>query len=858
MNKLKIFNVAPKIPHNIKFLEKLSRNLWWTWNSNAQNLFRRIDPSLWYQCERNPIAMLLSLSQERLEEISKDEGFVQHLAEVKQEFENDMEHGERKHSNTDCIAYFSLEYGLHESIRIYSGGLGVLAGDHLKTASDMDMCLIGVGLFYREGYFRQYLNNEGWQEESYPANRLQHMPFHKVTDLSGKDLVVQMHLPDGVLKARVWRVDVGKTKLFLLDSNLPDNKPAHRDITSRLYGGDRKMRLEQELLLGIGGFSALTQMGYEPKVCHINEGHAAFLNIARLDHFMKQNQISLEEALEIVPRTKVFTTHTPVPAGHESFRLNLLRPHLKAVMQDFEIDVDQLLSLAQVEQEPDNDYEENNHDDREMSLTILGLRTSAFSNGVSELHGQISRDMWSHLWPDHTPEEIPIHHITNGVHLRTWISEEIALLLERYIGSGWDRGLFNGSEIKAIEGILPEELWHAHEIAGSRMIATIRKRLKDSLKAKNAPGYEITKAESVLDNNILTIGFARRFATYKRATLILHDIERLKRLILDEERPIQLIFSGKAHPADEGGKKLIQQVYNLSKDEKLGKRIVFLEDYDMFIAERMVQGVDIWLNSPRRPREASGTSGMKAALNGAINFSVLDGWWAEAFNGKNGWAIGRGEVYDDHKYQDHIEAQYLYDTLENEIIPLYYQKKQGNVPEEWVNKMKESIKTILHYFSSHRMVKEYMDYTYMPALKNHESFSADHFSKGRESTRHHMDLKNNWNKVKIYSPKADRDIDSLRVGDSFQVTASVFLDSIDPEYVNLEVYYGPVGPMDTIEQPQTAKMNRELDKEKGHYVYSSEIHCDTAGRYGFTVRAVPRDEVWKNTMPGLITWAEVD
>lgn len=855
MNKLKIFNVAPKMPENIQFLEKLSKNLWWTWNSNAQNLFRRIQPSLWYDSERNPTAMLLSVSQERLEELAEDEGFVQHLNEVKQQFEAEIENKKDKSSQEGCVAYFSLEYGLHESIRIYSGGLGVLAGDHLKTASDLDICLHGVGLFYREGYFRQHLNNEGWQEESYPANMLQHMPFHKVTDEEGNDLHVSLKMPEGVLKACIWRVDVGRTHLFLLDANLPDNIPEHRDITSRLYGGDRKMRLRQELLLGIGGFYALTLMGYEPKVCHINEGHAAFLNIARLDYFVRNKGITFDEALQMVPRTKVFTTHTPVPAGHESFRVDLLKPHLEAVMEDFAIDVDDLMDLAQVEPEEENG--DNNGDDREMSLTVLGLRTSAFSNGVSELHGRVSRQMWSHLWPNHAEEEIPIHHITNGVHLPTMVSEEIAHLLERYIGSGWDRGLFNGGETRAIDGIPAEELWHAHEIAGSRMIATIRRRLQDSLRANHAPGYEISKAENVLDNNVLTIGFARRFATYKRATLVLHDIERLKKLVLNEEQPIQLVFAGKAHPADEGGKKLIQEIYNLSMDENLGQRIVFLEDYDMFIAERMVQGVDIWLNNPRRPREASGTSGMKAALNGAINFSVLDGWWAEAYNGKNGWAIGKGEVYEDVNYQDHIEAQYLYNTLENDIIPLYYQNQKGNIPEAWVNMMKESIKTTLSYFSSHRMVKEYMNYTYLPAFKNYEAFSSDHFKKGREYTQTYMQLKSNWDKVMIYPPEADRSMESLRVGDRFKVTARVFLDNISPDHVDVEVYYGPVGPMNTIETSHSVRMEMAEKEEKGYYTYSSEIVCEATGRYGFTVRVVPHDPVWKNTMPGLITWAEI-
>lgn len=852
MNKLKIFNVAPNIPENIQFLEKLSRNLWWTWNSSAKNLFRRIDPSLWYQYERNPIAVLTHVSQERLQELSEDEGFLNHMSEVREDFVQAIEEVKEHSAERESIAYFSLEYGLHESIRIYSGGLGILAGDHLKTASDMDLPLIGVGLFYRDGYFRQHLNNEGWQEESYPANMLQYMPFEKVTNGDGEDLMVELNLPDGLLKAVIWKVRVGKTLLFLLDTNLPDNQPQHRDITSRLYGGDREMRLRQELLLGIGGFSGLVQMGYDPKVCHINEGHAAFLNLARINHFLLNKNISFKEALEVVPKTKVFTTHTPVPAGHESFRIDLLKPHLEAVMENYEIDLEDIFSLAQLPPE-----EKRKDSDTELSMTILALRTSFFANGVSKLHGQVSRNMWKHLWPKHSQEEIPIKHITNGVHLPTWITEEIALLLERYIGSGWEKSAFNGGETKAIDGILPEELWHAHEIAATRLIATIRKRLHDSLEAKKAPAKEIEQAENVLDHNVLTIGFARRFATYKRANLILKDMDRLKKLLLDKERPIQIIFAGKAHPQDEHGKQLIQQVYALTKDPELRNRIVFLEDYDMFVAERMVQGVDVWLNNPRRPREASGTSGMKAALNGAINFSVLDGWWAEGYNGKNGWTIGNGEFFDDPAYQDHMEADDLYKTLENEIIPLYYKYKEGKIPEEWVNMMKESIKSILSYFSSHRMVKEYMDFTYHPALDNYDSLIEKNLDKCKKEARLHTELNKVWHKIQISDLNTDRDLSALRVGDQFNVTATVFLDDISSDLIDIEVFYGPVGPLNTLEKSHTIEMHRKDDLGEGYFRYSSIIECGQAGRYGFTVRAVPKNEGWKNTMPGMITWADL-
>ncbi|MGM0532362.1 MAG: alpha-glucan family phosphorylase, partial [Bacteroidota bacterium] len=412
-------------------------------------------------------------------------------------------------------------------------------------------------------------------------------------------------------------------------------------------------------------------------------------------------------------------------------------------------------------------------------------------------------------------------------------------------------------ESKAIDGILPEELWHAHEIAGSRLIATVRRRLQNSLEMKKAPAHEVERAEDVLDHKVLTIGFARRFAGYKRANLILKDMERLRKLLLDKERPIQIIFAGKAHPQDEKGKQLIQQVYGLTKDPDLRRRIVFLEDYDMFLAERMVQGVDVWLNNPRRPREASGTSGMKAALNGAINFSVLDGWWAEAYNGKNGWTIGNGEIYEDKDYQDHIEAQHLYNTLESEIIPLYYKNKNGNVPEEWTNRMKESIKTILSQFSSHRMVKEYLDYTYTPALKNYNDMISNNQDQFKKNAELHDELLKVWDKIQISEIETDRDLSALRVGEEFKVTATAFLDDISSDVVDVEVFYGPVGPRNTVEESHTVKMKLEETLNEGYFKYSSIIKCSYAGRYGLTVRAVPRDKSWKDTMPGMITWADI-
>jgi len=852
MNSIQIFNVAPRIPENIKFLETLSRNLWWTWKSNAKNLFRRIDPNIWYDYERNPIALLSVISQDRLEELSTDEGFLNHLAEVKEEFKEEIWNDTDKITTSECIAYFSLEYGLHESLRLYSGGLGILAGDHLKTASDMNLSLIGVGLFYREGYFRQHLNNDGWQEEKFPPNKIEHMPMQKVKDTDDKDLMIELKLPDGTAKAVAWLVKIGKTKLYLLDTNIPQNIPGHRDITSQLYGGDRTIRLRQELLLGMGGYDLIKKLGYMPQSCHINEGHAAFLNIARLNSFIQENNMSIDEALEITSRTKIFTTHTPVPAGHESFKLDLLQEHLEAIMKGYALTPEEVYSLAQLpEPEARKDHE------TDFSLTILGFKTAAYSNGVSKLHGKISREMWHSLWPHHCKNEIPINHITNGVHLSTWASEEITRVMERYIGSGWDKSLVTENELKSIDNLLPEELWHAHLTARSRLIATIRNRQKNALETKNAPRYEIERAENILENDTLTIGFARRFASYKRATLILRDIERFKKIITNEDYPVQIIFAGKAHPKDNNGKELIQRIYQLTKDEELNKRVVFIEDFDMFIAERLVQGVDVWLNTPRRPREASGTSGMKAALNGVINCSILDGWWDEAYNGKNGWAIGKRESFQDHDYQDKKEAQYLYHLLEDEIIPLYYEREKGQIPETWLNMMKESMKTALSFFSSYRMLEEYRDNAYIPAYKDFQILSEKNFTACKKKSADYLQLKKNWHKIEIDAPKTDKNINILRVDESFTVTTNIFSGEIPLELLDVEVFYGPLDPLNLIEKPNIQKMQLTKNYKNQNYQYTATIECSNTGRYGYTVRVVPKDPIHKHSIPGLITWAEI-
>lgn len=849
MSHLQTFQVLPLLPEPLSFLEVLSRNLWWCWNIDAIELFRRINPRHWNQAGRNPIVFLTLIPQERLLELSKDESFLAHQQRIKERFENQVlspvDHSGSLYGRQDAIAYFSMEYGLHESLPIFAGGLGVLAGDHMKAASDLKMPLVAVGLLYRKGYFRQYLDPEGWQQEEYPEIDLYHLPVEKAKDPSGKEIKLAVSGPDGDINFSVWKIMVGRISYFLLDTNLPENPPKIRDITATLYAGEQKQRLAQEILLGIGGMRALDALGIFPIVCHMNEGHSAFSNLERLAQTMSKYDVDLKTAWEIVPRTTVFTTHTPVAAGHDEFHPDLVRPYLVSMEDRLGINVDKMLSWGQsVKSGPEGPF----------SMFVLGLRLAQHRNGVSELHGKVARNMWSHVWPGIPEDEIPIDHITNGIHIPSWISIENALLFERYIGPDWHLQDWNTDFEKRIEQIYDEELWRAREMSRSRLIRTCRELMTKQYARRNAPKAAMSDAESVLDQDVLTIAFARRFATYKRVDLLLKDPERLEALISSKTQPVQFIFSGKAHPKDDEGKEMIKRLIHFARTPGVRHRVVFIEDYDIYVARHLVQGADVWLNTPRRPMEACGTSGIKAAVNGVLNVSILDGWWAEGYAEERGWKVGNGEEYPDIDYQDSIDSQALFNVLENDVIPSFYDRKNGDVPDKWVQMMKESMKMAMQFFCSRIMVDKYAKQFYQPAAEQHYLLQENHAEMAKKWVFQNERLHSLWKNIRLKPPNRDAE-EPFRVGETFRVTAEVDLGELRPDEVEVEIYHGNLKSIDILTNSHVEKMSVLEDHGNGNFLYGCTLECRESGRYGFTARVTPRGDDWIRFIPGLVNWA---
>lgn len=852
MSAFTLYTVAPKIPEKLSFLETLSNNMWYSWNHDAFDLFRRLDAVKWKANRANPKRMLYELPQLRLEEAAADDSFLDHLNKVKSEFEKNVsDHlkdvpplSPKRH-----IAYFSLEYGIHESIRLYSGGLGVLAGDHLKSASDMKLPLVGIGLLYRQGYFRQTLDQHGWQHEQYPENEIPAMPITRALDTDGNEVTIRLRLLDQEVTIIVWQLMVGTVPLLLLDTEVPENPPPLREITWRLYGGDKQLRLHQELLLGIGGYRALIALGYEPRVCHMNEGHAAFLSLARVTHLMETKGLDMDSAIEIVWRSNVFTTHTPVPAGNEVFDLSLLRPYLEALAPELKMDVNRIIGWGQPPVA--------NPTPHELSMTVLGLRMAHYSNGVSKLHGEVARGMWKHLWPGRPEDEITIEHITNGVHVPSWVATPKRQIFDRYLGSSWG-AIENQKELEELINHIPDEaLWRAHEMARSVVIRLARQKMAWQLTKQSATSQEILHAKTFLDRDALTIGFARRFATYKRATLLLSDPDRLRALLSDPDRPVQFLFAGKAHPADNEGKRLIQELINFAKCEGLQHRLLFLGNYNIRVARAMVQGVDLWLNTPRRPQEASGTSGMKAAINGVLNCSIMDGWWVEGFesNPQSGWAIPSREDIHDYETRDTMEAQALYNLLENEIVPTFYDRPGGDLPLKWIQMMKESIKMSLRQFASDRMVGEYNDKFYLKATKAYDKLTADDSKLARELGPAKIRNRKLHSAVRLEYPQIEDGVAHMHVGHTFKVTTRIALGTLTPEEVDVEVYYGPVDAQNVIIQSNRQPMQMVEDLGDGNYLYTAEIISRQTGRFGLSARVTPAGKTWRNRIPGIITWA---
>jgi len=851
MSHLQVFQVLPNIPEPLAFIEALSRNFWWCWQHDAIDLFRRIDPQLWKESGRNPIAFLTHVPQKRLEELANDEGFLAHQQQVKECFENQVsapiDRNESLFSIQGTVAYFSMEFGIHESLPLFSGGLGILAGDHLKAASDMGLPLVGVGLLYRHGYFHQFLNQDAWQQEEYPENDIYNLPVERAKDDLGNEIYVSVTGPNREIEAAVWKIGVGRIPLYLLDTNIPDNPLEIRDITSSLYGGGQKMRLAQEVLLGIGGMRVLSALGINPTVCHMNEGHSAFAGLERLVQVMSTYNVDLQTALQIVPRTTVFTTHTPVAAGHDEFPVELVKPFLRPFKKRLGATEDEIMSLGQpAGSDPDSDF----------SMFVLGLRMAQHCNGVSQLHGNVARRRWAYVWPERPEDEIPITHVTNGVHILSWISRENALLFERSFGPDWFQQPLSSDIIKGIDQIYDEELWFAHETSRSRLIRTCREQMGKQYRRRNAPKSVMEVVESVLDHDVLTIGFGRRFTTYKRANLLMHDLERFEAILNSETHPVQVIFSGKAHPNDKEGKMLIQYLIQTARRKpSFRHRIIFLEDYDIHIARLLVQGADVWLNTPRRPREACGTSGMKAAINGVLNLSILDGWWCEGYSAERGWSIGKGEEYADHAYQDAVESQALYNVLENDIAPCFYDRKGGEAPARWLKMMKESMKMAMWNFSSYRMVGEYEQKFYSPADKRLRELVERDAAEARVLGIQRERLRALWKNVRIEPPVREVKGPS-RVEDTFCLTTEVDLGELSPEEVEVQLYYGRLKSLDVLAVSQTQQMTERKDRGSGRYLYDCTITCRDSGRYGFTARVIPRGDNFIKFAPGLVTWAQ--
>jgi starch phosphorylase len=693
-------------------LWSLARNLWWSWDHDSGGLFLDLDPVRWRQFNHNPIAMLASLPVAGIERRAQElvlHGRINYaFRRLREYLQRDRTWG-AKHAGVlrpRPVAYFSAEFGLHESIPVYSGGLGVLAGDHIKSASDLGIPLVGVGLFYGQGYFRQRLDRDGWQREEYFEADVTQLPMEAAIGKSGEPVTVQINTRSGSLRAKVWRLKVGRCDLLLLDSNVPGNAPEDRELTSRLYGGDGRVRIRQELLLGVGGIRALKALGITPGVLHLNEGHSAFAVLEAIRSRMEDEGLTFEQAAPLVYREVVFTTHTPVPAGHDRFNIGLVEEHLGPLRDQLGLSLDHLMQMGR--ENPANAYED-------FCLTVLGLKVSRRANAVSSLHGRVTRAMWKGLFPGDSEDTVPIGHITNGVHVPSWLAPQMFRLYDRHLGTGWHEHSSEPRIWEGIENVDDGELWETHLSLKQRLLEFVRVRATEQAERGGEPLEIQQRLGRILSPDALTIGFARRFATYKRANLILTDIEKLASLANDPKRPVQFLFAGKAHPQDEPGKRILQQIAYLMRDRKFADRLVFVEDYDINVGRHLVQGIDVWLNNPRRPLEASGTSGQKVVLNGGLNLSVLDGWWAEAYDGLNGFAIGTGRTHSNMGLYDMRDSEDLYRVLREEVIPLYYQRDRDGLPHGWIKRMKRTIRTLGWRFNADRMVMDYTSKCYVPA-----------------------------------------------------------------------------------------------------------------------------------------------
>ena len=845
--------VRPQLPKRIGKLYDISYNLWWSWNTDFLKLFKQIDIDLWENCQKNPIKFLKLVSQDKLEEICKNEDFLKGYDKIVRDFEDYMctkstWFSKRYPDNSnDLIAYFSAEYGLDETVAIYSGGLGVLSGDHIKTASDMGIPIVGIGLLYKHGYFHQQIDGYGQQKEVYKDVDLSMLPIESVKDHEGKDLLISLKFPDKKLYLKVWKINVGRCEIYLMDSDIDENIDEYKDITTTLYGGDQEMRIKQEIVLGMGGVNLLYSLGLNPTVYHMNEGHSAFLTIELIKNVMKFKEVSFDIAKEIVSAKTIFTTHTPVKAGNDIFPISLVEKYFKDYWNRLGISREEFFRLGM---KPNDDMNSG------FNMGILALKIAGKKNGVSKLHGAVSRELFADVWPNVPANESPIDYVTNGIHTCTWLAPTVKKLYNQYLRPYWQDNVYDDDVWKDIYKIPDEKLWEVHQSRKEKLLKMVKKLTTDRLRKYNYSYDEIDSMVSNLNKDVLTIGFARRFATYKRATLIFRDLERITKIFNESNKPIQIIFAGKAHPKDEDGKKLIKYIHDLALKPQFKGKIFILENYNVGMSRYLVSGVDVWLNNPRRPMEASGTSGQKAACNGVLNFSVLDGWWAEGYNQKNGWTIGTNAEYQNYDEQDDADSNSIYDTLENKIIPMYYQKNEKGYSDEWLKMMKNNIVSNSGRYSTARMLKDYTEQMYIPLCNLNRKYynnieNVAKLNEWEETMYKHFD------EIEIKQCKENYNDITIDAGNKIQVGCEVTIPEqfIDIKNIQAEVYYGKITSDGIVNDIQITPMEYEgLTDEKTHK-FIAKIELRTGGDYGYTFRVIPKNEMILNPMNlDLIKW----
>lgn len=844
------------LPSSLEKLENLATNLWFSWNPDVRDLFREIDLELWRSCGRNPVMFLDSVDPKKLERVSSDPSFLERLENSWQklnQYLNDRQTAFQKNYPKMLdhqIAYFSTEYGIHESVPNYAGGLGVLAGDHTKSASDLGVPFIAVGLMYKHAYFQQQIDADGNQVEIYNELNFDKLPIHLVRDENDEPLRVKVPLQDREIFIKIWEVKVGRISVFLLDTTVDQNSDEDKNIIHSLYGGTRDTRIQQEIILGIGGMRAIRKMGFQPTVFHMNEGHSAFLGLERIYELMNQG-MDFKTALEYVRATSVFTTHTPVPAGNEAFEFDLIEKYFKNLWPELEISHDTFFDLGR---------NTNIHQHENFSLTVLALNLSNQANGVSQLHGEVSRNMWQKVYPGIPTHEIPIGHVTNGIHTFSWLHREMITLFDEHFGLGWRKEIRNQNFWKKIYDIPDEQLWNLKSQMKANMIEHIRRTYKERVERYGDDYAGYPAPDGILDPNILTIGFARRFAPYKRSLLLFRDLDRLKKIINNTDGQVQILFAGKAHPANDAGRALIRKINEHSREEGLRGKVVFVEGYSMNNARALVSGVDIWMNTPRRPLEASGTSGEKVPINLGVNFSILDGWWIEGYNGQNGWSIGQARQYDDNELQDREDSESLYHILENEIVPLYYERNNEGLSPGWVDKVKNSFHSILTDFSAHRMVWDYVQKYYVPVMKRAERYSEEEYKNLHRFTTWKKKIKRSWPKIGISIQNGngmDEDRRVLSAGENREISLVVNTAGLESDDIKVEIILERQDAYKGHQSMKIIPMGLVTRNTGDRLEYRAQVSAEKDGSYRFNCRILPKhSDMFHSHEVRLVKWLD--